>query len=484
MFLNSFNPINELKLGKFLSLFLFIFFALGILLAEALHCFYFWLVLGFAALVLAYIFYRINKLLVSDIAIVFFFFFLGGLWQISHKPASLDPFCGRKTRLKVRIISLPRENSRFRSLKGLLLEADSRDLNQKVTVFDYSRSLEYLKTYALDSKVTKRWFRQREFYVVAVAKGSTASEQKASLFGKIIRNTVLGTLKVFKKNCSQQAYQFLAAVFLGRSELLHLQREDFARAGISHLLAISGLHVGLVSLFVFFVLRLFNVKFESCLIVSLVFLWFYTFLSGAAIPAQRAAIMYSVFAITFLIRRKQNVFNGLSLAGLVTLVVWPQSLFSISFQLSFSAVFSILIGFRVFKIVLGSNKFINYIKQLFFCSLFVNLGLLGLVSFYFGKIYILTVLYNIIFIPFFTFILAINFIMIILSFWAVFAQPIGYILSFFIAVFIRLVSFLGSLEFSSIDYRFSLLEAGLYYLFLAGFLIAFTCWKGRICRNI
>ena len=209
--------------------------------------------------------------------------------------------------------------------------------------------------------------------------------------------------------------------------------------------------------------------FKKSLIFCLIFLWFYAFLSGASIPTRRAALMYTVFAITFLIRRKHNVFNGLALAGLVTLFIAPEALFTISFQLSFCAVSSILIGFRVFKIKTLSNRLANYIKQLFFCSLFVNIGLLPLISFYFGRIYILSIIYNIVFIPFFTLVLGLGFLLIILSFWGFAAGSLGYLLSLLVAGFIQLTHFLGGVRFAFIYYRFSLGQAWLYYpcLFLA-----------------
>lgn len=449
-------------LSKFLSLSIFIFFAAGIALGYFLGFFYLWLILCLLSGLLAYFSFHKQKILTSDILILVFFLCLGPLWGISQGRTGLERIAGLKQKVSLRITTLPRENSRFRSLRGILR-------NRKVTVFDYSRSLEYAKTYTVEGKLTKRFFRGISFYALTVSKDAFIQAQKDSFFQRAIRFTVLKALEVFKKNCSQQAYQFLAAVFLGRSELISAEREAFNRAGISHLLAISGLHVGLAALFVFSILRFFNLDFKKSLIFCLIFLWFYAFLSGASIPTRRAALMYTVFAITFLIRRKHNVFNGLALAGLVTLFIAPEALFTISFQLSFCAVSSILIGFRVFKIKTLSNRLANYIKQLFFCSLFVNIGLLPLISFYFGRIYILSIIYNIVFIPFFTLVLGLGFLLIILSFWGFAAGSLGYLLSLLVAGFIQLTHFLGGVRFAFIYYRFSLGQAWLYYpcLFLA-----------------
>jgi len=184
----------------------------------------------------------------------------------------------------------------------------------------------------------------------------------------------------------------------------------------------------------------------------------------------RAVTMYSVFAFGFFFKRKTNVLNSLALAGFVALFLDSSSLFAIGFQLSFIAVLSIILGFRVFKVKPVEIALLHYLKQIFFCSLFVTVFLTPVVSYYFGKIYILSIFYNVILIPFFTFILAVNFLLIVFSPLGFIAQSLGEVLSLFISFFIKFVQALGSIKFSFISCTFSPCGIAVYYFFLGGIL--------------
>lgn len=236
-------------------------------------------------------------------------------------------------------------------------------------------------------------------------------------------------------------------------------------------MAISGLHLGLTSLILFFVLRFFNIKFRVSLFISLIFLYFYTFLTGSGPATLRAVVMYSVFVFSFFLQRRANMLNSLGLAGFAALLLDSESLFTLGFQLSFIAVFSIILGFRVFKVKPVKIAVLHYLKQILFCSLFVTVLLAPLVYYHFDKIYILSIFYNLILIPLFTFILAINFLLLLFSPFEFMAQSLGEALSLFISFFVKLVQILGSIKFSFISYTFSCKDMAIYYFFLLGILI-------------
>ena len=180
--------------------------------------------------------------------------------------------------------------------------------------------------------------------------------------------------------------------------------------------------------------------------------------------------MFSVFAFSFFSKRKTNVFNSLASAGLIMLFLNPLSLFNVGFQLSFLSVFAIILSCKIFYIRASSNPNLNYIKQIFFCSLFVSLFITPLVSYYFGRVYILSIFYNVILIPFFTFILAVNFLLIIFSPIKWIAQSFGLILSLSIKIFGDFLRILGGLKLSFVSYSFKQLDIVVYYLALAGIL--------------
>ncbi len=130
-------------------------------------------------------------------------------------------------------------------------------------------------------------------------------------------------------------------------------RLAFQRAGMAHLLAVSGLHLGTVAigLYLFLSMLLGGVRTMAMRVdvrriaAALVMpaLGFYVLLVGARLPAIRASVVIFCFLLAVIIRRRSDALNVLSAAWLLVLGIWPQSLFSASFQLSFAAAFSVLV---------------------------------------------------------------------------------------------------------------------------------------------
>jgi competence protein ComEC len=148
----------------------------------------------------------------------------------------------------------------------------------------------------------------------------------------------------------------LKALIIGdRNSISKNLREAFNRAGVGHILAISGLHIGIVatvaffffkwilSYFKYFLWNALTVKVAAILTLFPVFI--YGLLSGMSPSTQRAVIMVTVFLMTFLFEREHDPINTLAIAAMIILVVHPPCLFSISFQLSFVAVLAIIYGF-------------------------------------------------------------------------------------------------------------------------------------------
>lgn len=114
----------------------------------------------------------------------------------------------------------------------------------------------------------------------------------------------------------------------------------FRDAGVIHILAVSGLHVALVLLFVWIPLG--RMPFLPRVIVALAVLWLYAMMTGMIAPVLRAAVMATVFLVGRALQRIPHTMNALGVAGIAILSVAPMELFSASFQLSFAAVFAIV----------------------------------------------------------------------------------------------------------------------------------------------
>jgi competence protein ComEC len=133
-------------------------------------------------------------------------------------------------------------------------------------------------------------------------------------------------------------------------------RNEFTAAGVNHVLSISGLHVSMLGLVVFLMLR-FGCSYSTYLTLrcnlvkiatffSFLAVVFYTAVAGAMVPTVRSAIMIGVYELAVLLDREEEVFASLTFAALLIALIWPAVIADISFQLSFLAVLFIVWGMR------------------------------------------------------------------------------------------------------------------------------------------
>jgi competence protein ComEC len=133
-------------------------------------------------------------------------------------------------------------------------------------------------------------------------------------------------------------------------------RNEFTAAGVNHVLSISGLHVSMLGLVVFWLVR-FAGSYSTYLLLrwnllkvgtflSFLAVAFYTVIAGAMVPTVRSAIMIGVYELAVLLDREEEVFASLTFAALLIALIWPAVIADISFQLSFLAVLFIVWGMR------------------------------------------------------------------------------------------------------------------------------------------
>jgi competence protein ComEC len=160
-------------------------------------------------------------------------------------------------------------------------------------------------------------------------------------------------------NLSRDTSGLLTALVVGDMGSISKEtRAAFTAAGVNHVLSISGLHVAMLGLVVFVLIR-YGAQFSTFLMLrlnlfklaaffSLLAVLFYTALAGAMVPTVRSAIMIGVYQLAVLLDREEEVFASLTLAALLIALVWPGVVADISFQLSFLAVLFIVWGMRRF----------------------------------------------------------------------------------------------------------------------------------------
>lgn len=155
-----------------------------------------------------------------------------------------------------------------------------------------------------------------------------------------------------------QARSFAAAMLIGeRGSMAEANREAMRKAGLAHMLAISGLHIGLFSGVVFFLIRCALAIFPTialnypikkmAAVVAMGAAVFYMFMAGASIPSQRAVLMALVFYLAIILDRTPLSMRLVAFAAMVVLLLAPESLLNVSFQLSFSAVAALVYFYDV-----------------------------------------------------------------------------------------------------------------------------------------
>lgn len=144
---------------------------------------------------------------------------------------------------------------------------------------------------------------------------------------------------------TQASEQFLKAILIGDVNIEQDTRDDFSRSGLSHILAISGAHVGIIAMLIailFFPLTMMG-KSRTGMIATILVLWLYAVVTGCSPSVLRAVIMISFVVAGKLLGRNSNPLNSLCAAALLILSVSPLTLLNVGFLLSFLAVAGILL---------------------------------------------------------------------------------------------------------------------------------------------
>jgi len=154
-------------------------------------------------------------------------------------------------------------------------------------------------------------------------------------------------LKALERNgVSGKEFAVAAALILGyRSELDRETRDTFASTGAMHILAVSGLHAGILYILLHWMLgQLFRIRRDSPVraVIIISTIWFYALLTGLSPSVTRSATMFSFVAVAGTLRRQTSIFNTLASSAFVHLFFNPWSLFMVGFQLSYIAVAGIV----------------------------------------------------------------------------------------------------------------------------------------------
>jgi len=238
--------------------------------------------------------------------------------------------------------------------------------------------------------------------------------------------------KYASKIDNRESYNIVSALSLGYKDTMPEEiRSTFSDAGISHILAVSGLHVGIVSMILIAFLKLIRIK-SNLLTLGLLLtaVWLFALISGMTASVTRASIMFSFLYTGRYIGRHINPLNSLLASAFILLIANPFNLFSAGFQLSYSAVLAILLLYRKLnKLCPFSGSILSHSWSLITVTLLAQGGTLPFVLYHFRRFPMLSIITNIFAIP-----LA---FCILLSGFLYLALPSGFFLSDLLAQLIQ-----------------------------------------------
>ena len=218
-------------------------------------------------------------------------------------------------------------------------------------------------------------------------------ERRAKLLDRLSESGVDGS-----------AYAVVAAMALGdKSQLTTELRDAYAISGASHILALSGLHLGIIYTLLSLLLsrRRWQMVSQIVIIVSI---WLFVFLVGLSASVVRSAVMVSIYALLSLGHRDKLSVNTLAFAAIVMLLFNPMALFDVGFQLSFMAVLTILLFYPLLESLwsqpfLLDHRLFRWLWTMLSVSCAAQIGVAPLIAYYFGRISCYFLLANLVVVP-------------------------------------------------------------------------------------
>ena len=194
------------------------------------------------------------------------------------------------------------------------------------------------------------------------------------------------------------------ALILGKKEDLdRTTKEVYAKAGAMHVLAVSGLHVGIIYLVLLGILRQKQGRVTRPILVAIIViptLWAYAFITGLSPSVLRAVTMFSFLALAQVINRRSASLNTLAISAFILLLVNPYMIMAVGFQLSYIAVAGIIFLYPLFEKWLNpANPILRFIWQITALSLAAQLVTSPLSAFYFHRFPTYFIFSNLLVIP-------------------------------------------------------------------------------------
>lgn len=294
--------------------------------------------------------------------------------------------------------------------------------------------------------------------VVSINETKPAWQQTVEHKAKGVQTAL--TARLGRTGVSTGTLALCSALVVGeKSGLERDTKQSYRKVGASHLLALSGMHLGILYSFLYlvFVRWVRHSKWRwHALPFVLLCLWGYALVAGMPVSLVRAALMLSVLTIISLMQYRTDPLHPLALSAIIILLISPTDLYSISFQLSFVAVFFLLALWEPLTVLFPET---GWALKTLLSSCIASFGTMPLVAYYFHQVPLLSPLLSLVLIPLTTLIIYLTLASMLLP-----VASLGWLLNAVVLFQQRTIDFAGSIPFATLtDVRPSVLMVALMY---------------------
>ena len=349
----------------------------------------------------------------------FLFFSVGVFSHYWHsKKSEIPNFQGKQT-VVFQINKKLNSNKKYRKYE-VLAKAEGNEINAILYVPKEEKQLDFKNYYQTKVYINKvespkndfqfdyaKYLARKGIYYQSFATDEILEAPKKTLtISEKIRQERLEILNTIDgSKLPKREREFLKGIILAdRTEMDAEMVSDFSKSGLVHFLAISGTHLAIIFWLILYLLKpIFPAKFRKIpIVLSLLFIWSFTIFIDYGSSVVRSCLMITAYYSFVLLQRKPDLLHAMAIAGFAILIFDTHQVFDVGFQLSFIAVFGIFwLNEPILKnLPRPKNKIQDFLFNVISVSLAAQIATLPLVIFYFHQYSFLSIVANVIIVPF------------------------------------------------------------------------------------
>ena len=202
-------------------------------------------------------------------------------------------------------------------------------------------------------------------------------------------------IEIVNKFLNKDTAPLLNGILIGhRQDIATSEQEAFRRAGLTHIMAVSGAHVAFFIFPLLAILKWVGFKRRYIYIVIMLLLWVFVFVTGFSPSVLRAVIMANIVFFAKIIKRETDFFSSISFTAMLLLIFNPFNVFRVSFLLSFAATLSIVMFYSKIKRILNFKYLPDILKSILAVTISAQIGIIPITAYFFNSVQLISIITN------------------------------------------------------------------------------------------